>query len=194
MTTMVMSTSERHCLRDNVDVGGDVDVDVAELYTRHRLPLTRMAALLLGDMASAEDAVQEVFVKLWARPELLSGVASPSSYLRTAVVNRVRSTQRRRKTERDHPVWYVPDVEPAETTALLPLEHREVLEAVQALPTRQREVLILRYWADLTEADIARTLGVTRGTVKSTASRGMRAVTAQLLRSRRDSLAADRSI
>jgi RNA polymerase sigma factor (sigma-70 family) len=63
---------------------------------------------------------------------------------------------------------------------MLPLEHREVMEAVQALPTRQREVLTLRYWADLSEAEIARTLGVTRGTVKSTASRGMQAVTARL--------------
>jgi len=95
-------------------------------------------------------------------------------------VNRARSVQRRRKLEREYAVVDTMDVEPAETTALLPMEHREVMEAVQALPTRQREVLLLRYWADLTETEIARTLGVTRGTVKSTASRGMRSVTAAL--------------
>ena len=172
MTTMVLSAPECHRLSGTIDV--------ADLYARYRLPLTRLAVLLLGDVESAEDAVQEVFVKLWSRPDLLQGVAAPSSYLRTAVVNRARSVQRRRKLERDFAVMDTADVEPAETTALLPLEHREVLEAVKALPTRQREVLLLRYWADLSETEIARTLGVTRGTVKSTASRGMRAVTAQL--------------
>lgn len=194
MTTMVLSAPERHRLSgaidaidlavdDRPDIAAALDVaslDVADLYARHRLPLTRLAVLLLGDLASAEDAVQEVFVKLWSRPELLKGVAAPSSYLRTAVVNRARSVQRRRKLEREHTVQETCDVEPAEVTALVPLEHREVLEAVKALPERQRDVLVLRYWADLTEAEIARTLGVTRGTVKSTASRGMRAVTARL--------------
>lgn len=154
--------------------------DVAELYVRHRLPLTRLAVVLLGDVASAEDAVQEVFVKLWSRADLLEKVASPSAYLRTAVVNRARSVQRRRKTEREYRPLFVPDVEPAETTAMLPLEYREVAVAVRELPMRQREVLTLRYWADLSEADIAQTLGVTRGTVKSAASRGMRTLTERL--------------
>jgi RNA polymerase sigma-70 factor (sigma-E family) len=173
MTTMVLSAPECHRQSGTIDV--------ADLYASHRLPLTRLAVLLLGDVASAEDAVQEVFVKLWSRPELLRGVAAPSSYLRTAVVNRARSVQRRRKLEREYAVLDDRfDVEPAEMTALLPLEHREVLEAVKALPTRQREVLVLRYWADLTETEIARTLGITRGTVKSTASRGMFAVAARL--------------
>jgi RNA polymerase sigma-70 factor (sigma-E family) len=154
--------------------------DVAELYIRHRLPLTRLAVLLLGDVASAEDAVQEVFAKLWSRADLLDKVASPPAYLRTAVVNRARSVQRRRKTEREYRAVFVPDVEPAEATAMLPLEYREVAVAVRELPTRQREVLTLRYWADLSEADIAQTLGVTRGTVKSAASRGMRTLTERL--------------
>ncbi|GAA1975071.1 SigE family RNA polymerase sigma factor [Catenulispora subtropica] len=172
MTTMVLSAPE--CHRQS---GPDT---VAELYAQHRLPLTRLAVLMLGDMASAEDAVQEVFVKLWSRPELLDKIASPSAYLRTAVVNRARSVQRRRKTEREYRPMFVPDVEPAEATAMLPLEHREVVEAVRALPGRQREVMVLRYWADLSEADIARTLGITRGTVKSAASRGMQTLTKQL--------------
>lgn len=173
MTTMVLSAPECH--------RHSGAIDVADLYSRYRLPLTRLAVLLLGDVASAEDAVQEVFVKLWSRPDLLQGMAAPSSYLRTAVVNRARSVQRRRKIEREHAVPDdTHDVEPAEVTALLPLEHREVLEAVKALPTRQREVLVLRYWGDLSETEIARTLGITRGTVKSTASRGMYSVAARL--------------
>ncbi|NUP52067.1 MAG: SigE family RNA polymerase sigma factor [Catenulispora sp.] len=172
MTTMVLSAPECHRHSGTSDV--------AELYVQHRLPLTRLAVLMLGDLASAEDAVQEVFVKLWSRSELLENVASPSAYLRTAVVNRARSVQRRRKTEREYRPLFVPDVEAAEATAMLPLEHREVVEAVRALPTRQREVMILRYWADLSETDIARTLGITRGTVKSAASRGMRTLSERL--------------
>src|SRR6185312_6807057 len=140
MTTMVLSAPECHRQSGTIDV--------ADLYARHRLPLTRLAVLLLGDVASAEDAVQEVFVKIWTRPDLLQGVAAPSAYLRTAVVNRVRTVQRRRKLEREHAMVDIDpcDVEPAEVTALLPLEHREVLDAVKALPARQRDVLVLRYW------------------------------------------------
>src|SRR4051812_3994214 len=123
--------------------------DVAELYVRHRLPLTRLAVVLLGDVASAEDAVQEVFVKLWSRADLLEKVASPSAYLRTAVVNRARSVQRRRKTEREYRPLFVPDVEPAETTAMLPLEYREVAVAGRGVPMRQRGGVGLRHLGDL---------------------------------------------
>ena len=168
---MVLSAPERHHSGTS---------DVAELYAQHRLPLTRLAVLMLGDVPSAEDAVQEVFAKLWSQSELLERVASPSSYLRTAVVNRARSVQRRRKTEREYRPWFVPDVEAAEATAMLPMEHREVVEAVRELPTRQREVMVLRYWGDLSEADIAATLGITRGTVKSATSRGMQTLTRRL--------------
>ena len=175
MTTMVLSALSAPECHGRSGAG-----DVAELYALHRLPLTRLAVLMLGDLASAEDAVQEVFVKLWSRTELLENVASPSAYLRTAVVNRARSVQRRRKTEREYRPLFVPDVEAAEATAMLPLEHREVVQAVRELPMRQREVLILRYWGDLSETDIARTLGITRGTVKSAASRGMRTLSERL--------------
>jgi RNA polymerase sigma factor (sigma-70 family) len=69
-----------------------------------------------------------------------------------------------------------PPAEPADTSLLLAEEQRELLAAVRALPERQRQVVVLRYWSDLSEAEIAETLGVSRGTVKSTASRALDAL------------------
>jgi RNA polymerase sigma-70 factor (sigma-E family) len=150
---------------------------LADLYYAHRLSLVRLAILLVDDLASAEDVVQDSFTGLWRRyGDDLVGLDNPLGYLRTAVVNNGRSVLRRRKTARGYTPPHVPDAASAESVAMLSEEHREVLDAVQKLPPRQREVLILRYWSDLSEADIAEALGISRGTVKSTASRGMDAL------------------
>jgi RNA polymerase sigma-70 factor (sigma-E family) len=145
---------------------------LADLYYAHRL-----AILLVDDLASAEDVVQDSFTGLWRRyGDELTGLDNPLGYLRTAVVNNARSVLRRRKTARGYTPPHVPDAASAESVAMLSEEHREVLDAVHKLPPRQREVLVLRYWSDLSEADIAEALGISRGTVKSTASRGLEAV------------------
>ena len=147
---------------------------LADLYYAHRLSLVRLAILLVDDLGSAEDVVQDSFTGLWRRyGDSLTGLDNPLGYLRTAVVNNARSVLRRRKTARGYTPPHVPDAASAESVAMLSEEHREVLDAVQQLPPRQREVLVLRYWSDLSEADIAEALGISRGTVKSTASRGM---------------------
>nr|WP_228561964.1 SigE family RNA polymerase sigma factor [Catenulispora rubra] len=150
---------------------------LADLYYAHRLSLVRLAILLVDDKMSAEDVVQDSFTGLWRRyGDDLTGMENPLGYLRTAVVNNARSVLRRRKTARGYTPPHVPDAASAESVALLSEEHREVLEAMQKLPPRQREVLVLRYWSDLSEADIADALGISRGTVKSTASRGLEAL------------------
>jgi RNA polymerase sigma-70 factor (sigma-E family) len=150
---------------------------LADLYYAHRLSLVRLAILLVDDLASAEDVVQDSFTGLWRRyGDELTGLDNPLGYLRTAVVNNARSVLRRRKTARGYTPPHVPDAASAESVAMLSEEHREVLDAVHKLPPRQREVLVLRYWSDLSEADIAEALGISRGTVKSTASRGLEAV------------------
>ncbi|GAA2000476.1 hypothetical protein GCM10009838_77510 [Catenulispora subtropica] len=150
---------------------------LADLYYAHRLSLVRLAVLLVDDQASAEDVVQDSFTGLWRRyGDDLTGMDNPLGYLRTAVVNNARSVLRRRKTARGYTPPHVPDAASAESVAMLSEEHREVLEAMQQLPPRQREVLVLRYWSDLSEADIADALGISRGTVKSTASRGLEAL------------------
>lgn len=147
-----------------------------ELYQSQRLRLTRMAILLVDDMTSAEDVVQDAFVELHRRWDTLIDKDSAIGYLRISVINKARSALRRRRTARA----YSPPVERAHDQAaeavVLAEEHREVLAAIKRLPPRQREILVLRYWSDMTEAEIANTLGISRGAVKSTASRALDAM------------------
>ncbi|MEU1598702.1 SigE family RNA polymerase sigma factor [Streptomyces sp. NPDC005708] len=154
---------------------------IVELYHHRRLDLVRLAVLLVDDLPTAEDVVQDAFAALLRRyGDQLAGVDDPAAYLRTSVVNAARSVLRRRRTARAH----VPEQEghapPAEEYVLLHEEHQEVLDALGRLTRRQREVLVLRYWSDLTEAQIADTLGLSRGTVKSTASRALDALGRQI--------------
>lgn len=156
------------------------DEAVTALYAAHYSSLVRLAALLLHDREAAEEVVQDAFVAMhqgWAR---LRDPDKALAYLRQAVVNRSRSSLRRRRTA-EH---YVPDpvsaAASAETTALGALGSREVMDALRALPRRQREVLVLRYFLDLSEADIAGAMRVSRGAVKSHASRGMTTLRATL--------------
>lgn len=146
---------------------------VVELYHTHRLTMVRLAVLLVDDLPTAEDVVQEAFAKLYAGWERLRAPDAAVAYLRTAVVNGARSVLRRRRTARLF-VWRTAVPEPGADAAVLRAEeHDGVLAALRRLPRRQREVLVLRYWYDLSESDIAQTLGISPGTVKSTASRGL---------------------
>lgn len=104
---------------------------------------------------------------------LLRGLQDPGAYLRTAVVNAARSVLRRRRTSRAYTPPHQGAGAPVDEGLLLAEEHRQVLDAMGQLTQRQREVLVLRYWSELTEAQIAQTLGLSRGTVKSTASRAL---------------------
>nr|WP_199820492.1 SigE family RNA polymerase sigma factor [Streptomyces sp. NRRL F-2664] len=150
---------------------------VTELYHAHRLGMVRLAVLLVDDLATAEDVVQDAFTALYRRHgERIADVDNALGYLRTAVVNTARSVLRRRRTVR---AWTPPPAaaEPsAEDHVVLDEAHREVLAALARLTPRRRQVLVLRYWADLSEAEIAATLGISRGAVKSNASRGLDAL------------------
>lgn len=159
-------------------LGGEVDapLTVAALYATHRLGLVRLAVLLVDDLESAEDVVQDAFAGLhhgWGR---LRDREAALGYLRRSVVNGARSVLRRRRTARAHVPSPAPDVASPEVDAVRAEEQRAVLAAVRALAPRQREVLVLRYWSGLDEGAIAATLGIARGTVKSTASRALDAL------------------
>jgi RNA polymerase sigma-70 factor (sigma-E family) len=168
-----------------VTSGGDVDpvraesrsggaVDVPTLYRLHWRYLVRLAVLLVDDVASAEDVVQDAFVALHRKADGLREPDAALAYLRTSVLNLARSVIRRRQVARKHLKVAEPAAGPgADHDALLRDEHRAVLAAVRALPARQSEVLVLRYWAGLSEREIADTLGISAGSVKSSASRGM---------------------
>ena len=153
-----------------------VSGSVEELYAAHRLQLVRLAVLLVDDVASAEDVVQDAFAAFVRRSPKLRDDGAALAYLRTSVVNAARSALRRRRTARG----YQPprELEPAgpDDRVVLDEEHREVLAAVDTLAPRQREVVVLRYWSGLSEAEIAATLGISRGAVKSTASRALDAL------------------
>lgn len=131
--------------------------------------------LLVRDLATAEEVVQDAFVGLYRRWDRLRDPQAAIGYLRTCVVNGSRSALRHRGTvERT-----MPRLRPAEALddpSSAVSTRRDVLEALAALPERQREVLVLRYYGDLSEAEIAEALGVSRGAVKSYASRGAEAL------------------
>ena len=162
---------------DPPEAGAAADPATVEaVFAQHHLGMLRLAVLLVDDRATAEDVVQDAFAGLHARWPGLVEPARAAAYLRVSVVNGCRSTLRRRRTAR---AWVPPHQAPAasaEESAVLSEERREVLAAVRALPPRQREVLVLRYWVHLSEAQIADELGLSRGTVKSTASRALDAL------------------
>jgi RNA polymerase sigma-70 factor (sigma-E family) len=152
-------------------------VDIDALYQTHWRYLVRLAVLLVDDVASAEDVVQDAFVGLHRRRDGLRDPDAALGYLRTSVLNLSRSVLRRRQVARKHLRVAEPELAPAaDDDVLLRDEHRAALAAVWSLPRHQREVLVLRYWSGLSEREIAQTLGIAPGSVKSAASRGLAAV------------------
>jgi RNA polymerase sigma-70 factor (sigma-E family) len=149
---------------------------LVELYRAHHRDLVRLATLLVDDQGSAEEAVQDAFVSVARRDP--RGLADPGAYLRTAVLNNARSMLRKRRVRRRH----LRSVEPpasapgADHAVLLDEDARLVLAALDRLSQRQREVLVLRYWSDLSEVEIASTLGISTGAVKTHAHRGTAAL------------------
>ena len=147
---------------------------VNELYHSRRLDLVRLAVLMVDDLPTAEDIVQDVFAALYRRHGAdLSGIDNPHAYLTRGVMNAARSALRRRRSARAY-VPPPPGVAPAAEDQVLDAADREVLAALNELTARQRQVVVLRYWRELSEQEIADTLHVSRGTVKSTAARALR--------------------
>jgi RNA polymerase sigma-70 factor (sigma-E family) len=150
---------------------------VAELYAAHALGLIRLAVVMLGDRPAAEDVVQEAFCGLYRHWHGLSDSTNALAYVRSSVINGCRSALRRRVRQLTVVGAEQPgEADSAESEALLGEEHRQVLLAIRRLPSRQREALVLRYYLDLDEGEIAASMRVSRGTVKSTTSRALAAL------------------
>lgn len=162
----------------------DADEAVTSLYAAHYRSLVRMAALLLRDGGEAEEVVQDAFVRLYGALDRIEDDAATPAYLRSIVMNGARSKLRHRQVVRRHPPTPDPHAEAADAGAVLHEDQREVIEALRTLPTRQRECLVLRYYGGCSEAEIASTLGIARGTVKSSISRAMAAMSQRLEASR----------
>jgi RNA polymerase sigma-70 factor (sigma-E family) len=158
---------------DAVAVAWDADQAVTALYSANYRSLVRLSVLLVRDIATAEEVVQDAFVAMHSAWRRLRDPEKALSYLRQSVVNRSRSVLRHRAVVEKYAPKGLPDAPSAENGAITELERTEVIKALGELPTRQREALVLRYYADLSEAEIASTMGISRGAVKSHTARGM---------------------
>ena len=155
-----------------------VDTDDVERYQQlfhgHFATMTRLAAMLGAD--DPEDVAQEAFVRLHRKRRTLRDPHASAGYLRTTVVNLSRSRVRHLAVVRRNSPVQSPDAESAEHQAVRREDARELVVALGQLSTRHREALVLRYWLDLSEAEMADAMGVSRGTVKSHVSRGLDAL------------------
>jgi RNA polymerase sigma-70 factor (sigma-E family) len=165
---------------DTVRTEWSADLAVIELYSVHYRSLVRLAAMLVRDTQTAEEVVQDAFVSMhdgWGR---LKDTEKALAYMRQAVVNKSRSVLRHRVVVDKNLQNAPPDMPSAEHGAFLLLERDAVIAALRKLPERQREAIALRYYADLSEAEIAATMKISRGAVKSHTARGMAALKAAL--------------
>jgi RNA polymerase sigma factor (sigma-70 family) len=171
----------------------DVAASVTALYAEHALGLVRLAVVMTGERDVAEDIVQDAFLGLYRRWDRVSAMTAPLAYLRVSVVNGCRTALRRRSrfgrwpgaspggdlaeamliAGRGAPGGLV---ESAEASVLLNEEQRAVATALRALPRRQREAVVLRYYLDLSVEETAEAMGVSLGTVKSATHRALAAI------------------
>lgn len=158
--------------------------DAAAMFLVHYLDLVRLARLLLDDRETAEEIVQDVFAAMQSRWRKFAENGAALRYLRTAVVNRSRSALRRRimRSRHDAAGSMPPPAPAAEVTALVRWERARIRDAVAALPRRQREVIVLRYFQNLSVAETAAVLKVSPGAVTSSASRALDAIEKSIAR------------
>jgi RNA polymerase sigma-70 factor (sigma-E family) len=147
-------------------------VSVTDLFREHHLELVRLALVMTGDLATAEDVVQDAFERLHQRWPRLRQPEHGLAYVRSSVLNGCRSVHRRSAVARKH----VPelaraaaDAGPEEASA----DRSQLATALRSLPSRQREVLVLRYYLDLDVAEIASTMRIAPSAVRSNCSRGL---------------------
>jgi RNA polymerase sigma-70 factor (sigma-E family) len=155
---------------------------VIELYSEHYKTLVRLAAMLVRDTPTAEEVVQDAFIAMYRGWHRLKDTEKALAYLRQAVVNKSRSVLRHRMVVDKNLQQAPPDMPSAEHGAFVLIERSEVVAALRDLPARQREAILLRYYLDLSEAEIAAMMGISRGAVKSHTARGMAALRTALER------------
>ena len=159
--------------------GADAASAVTALYEQHAVSMIRIALIMLGDRAAAEDVVQDAFFGLYRRWGGLEDPDSALTYVRSAVLNACRDAlrQRTRRERRDRAAAIAWQAHPsAEAVALISEDHRRILAGVRLLPDRQREALVCRFFLGLSEDETARAMGITKGTVKSATSRAVSAL------------------
>lgn len=153
-----------------------VDDLVVRLFDEEAASLVRMARFFVDDRAAAEDLVQEAFIRFSRSAHRIRSIDAAPAYLRSIVLNLARDHNRRGLVSLRH---QLPDPDPVASAedALVEAEGRqEVLDALRALPARQRDAVVLRYWGELGVDEVATTMGVSRNSVKTHLQRGLAAL------------------
>jgi RNA polymerase sigma factor (sigma-70 family) len=153
------------------------ETDIEEMFRARYLEMVRLAGLLGAD--DPEDIAQEAFLRLMKAGPRIEDGGSALPYLRAIVVNLTRNRHRHLRVIRQRTLAGVAEGS-SEQAAIVAEDHREVIAALAELPARRREAIVLRYWLDLPEREIAAAMGVSAGTVKSHVSGGMAALSAAL--------------
>ena len=163
------------------DLPEDRDAAVAALFEVHYRQLLALARRLLDDPRDAEDVVMDSFVGLYRKWGSVRRTDNPLCYLRASVLNGSRNRLRRLRLATARLFsQFEPPAPAAEQSGMLHVEHDSVVRVLHGLARRQREVLVLRYYEQLSEAEIAATLGCSVGSVKTHASRGLQTVAEHL--------------
>lgn len=155
------------------DAAADLNATLTELYSLHYRPLVRLASMLVRETGTAEEVVQDAFVALYGNWSRLRDAGKARAYLHQSVINRSRSVLRHRAVEDKHAPALASPEAGADHPALALLDRSAIVLALRGLPARQREALVLRFYGDLSEAEVARAMGISRGAVKSHTSRAM---------------------
>jgi len=164
---------------DDAAALAEADRWLRTLYDDNWAAMVRLAALLPGSSDQADEIVQDAMVAVYRRRAMFAA-SSPRGYLRTAVVNACRSAHRHRAVVTKYARPSSVDAPGPDERALQAETSDEVMAALRRLPQRQQEVLVLRYYSELSEAEIAEALGISRGAVKSHSSRGVAALRQRL--------------
>jgi RNA polymerase sigma-70 factor (sigma-E family) len=150
----------------------EADRALTAMYDAEYRSLVRMSAVMLGDVGSAEEVVQDSFIAVHAAWRGLRDIDKAVHYLRRSVLNRSRSVLRHRAVVDRHAAKHVPEMPSAEQAAIARLERSAVISALRSLPDRQREALVLKFYLDLSEEQVAAAMNISTGSVKSHTSRG----------------------
>jgi len=158
----------------------EADRALTAMYDAEYRSLVRMSAVMLGDVGSAEEVVQESFIAVHAAWRGLRDMDKAVHYLRRSVLNRSRSVLRHRAVVDRHTPKHEPEMPSAEQAAFIRLERSAVVSALRSLPDRQREALVLKFYLDLSEEQVAAAMNISTGAVKSHTSRGKAALRSAL--------------
>lgn len=154
----------------------DREVGIRQLYERRHVDMVRFAAFLTGDVDAAEDLAHEAFAKVFDAWERIADHERLDAYLKATVVNLVRDGHRKRKTAERAPERHLSLVPSAEDHAIDEFGRRRTLDAVAGLPLRQRACVVMRHWMRMSESEIAETLDLSVGSVRTHVKRGMQSL------------------